>query len=192
MISRNGATTLRILRSWRRGDVAASREMNALTPASPRAYEYLYLGKLPTVKLSDGFVDSRPLHIPGRDVLERIVMRYKITLSAPAKASLLGEDIVRCMDYFKGVRADCKVQPEAKNDFGKVIRAQVTVSGSLPCEIVIRGDYDAPSVVIELRNVRRLGRVEYRIGTDKLADATDDLARYLLGIDEEFEKLRKN
>jgi len=167
------------------------REMNALTPTSPRPYEYLYLGKLPTVKLSEGFVDSRPLHIPGRDVLERITMRYKITLSAPAKASLLGEDIVRCMDYFKGVRAECKVQPEAKNDFGKVTRAQCTVSGSLPCEIIIRGDYDVPSVVIELRNVRRLGRIEYRIGTDKLADATDDLARYLLGIDDDFEKLRK-
>ena len=167
------------------------REMNTLTPTATRPYEYLYLGKLPAVKLSDGFVDSRPLHIPGRDVLERIVMRYKITLSAPAKASLLGEDIVRCMDYFKGVRAECKVQPEAKNDFGKVVRAQCTVSGSLPCELVIRGDYDAPSVVIELRNVRRLGRIEYRIGTDKLADATDDLARYLLGIDDDFEKLRK-
>ena len=167
------------------------REMNALTPTSQRPYEYIYLGKLPTVKLSEGFVDSRPLHIPGRDVLERIQMRYKITLSAPAKASLLGEDIVRCMDYFKGVRAECKVQPEAKNDFGKVIRAQCTVSGSLPCEIIIRGDYEAPSVVIELRNVRRLGRIEYRIGTDKLADATDDLARYVLGVDDDFEKLRK-
>lgn len=166
------------------------REMNSLTPTSQRPYEYLYLGKLPSVRLSDGFVDSRPLHIPGRDVIERIQMRYKITLSAPAKASLLGEDIVRCMDYFKGVRADCKVQAEARNDFGKVTRAQCTVSGSLPCEIIIRGDYEAPSVVIELRNVRRLGRIEYRIGTDKLADATDDLARYLLGVDDDFEKLR--
>jgi len=165
------------------------KQMNSLTPTSPRPYVFLYIGKLPSVTLSDGFVDSRPLHIPGKDVLERVVMRYRITPTAPAKASLLAEDIARCIEYLKSLKVEYKAQAEARNDFGKVTKALFTVSASLPCEILLRGDYEAPSVVIELLNVRRPGRIEGRIGIDALEHATDDLARYVLGIDDDFEKL---
>src|SRR5205085_2854901 len=123
------------------------------------------------------------------DVCERVMMRYRITPTAPARASLLGEDIKRCIEYLKSIKVEYKAQAEARNDFGKVTKALFTVTASLPCEILLRGDYEAPSVVIELLNVRRLGRMEGRIGVEQLEHATDDLARYLLGLDDEFEKL---
>ena len=117
------------------------KEMNALAPRSSRPYEYLYLGKLPSVRLSDGFVDSRPLHIPGKDVCERIIMRYRITPIA-RRMSLLGEDIERCIEYLKGSRSSTRRRPKARNDFGKVAKALFTVTGSLPCEIMLRADYE--------------------------------------------------
>jgi hypothetical protein len=37
--------------------------------------------------------------------------------------------------------------------------------------------------------VRRFGRVTVRLATDRFKDAIDDLARYVLGVDDDFEKL---
>ncbi len=168
------------------------KEMNALMPTTARPYELMFIGKVPAVTLSDGFVDSRPLHIPGKDVCERVMVRYRVTPTPPAKVSLLGEDILRCIEYLKAQKVEYKAEAEARNDFGKVTKALVTVSGSLPCQISLRGDYENPGVAIELINVRRMGKQEGSIAQDKLHDATDELARYVLGIDEEFEKyLRK-
>ena len=72
---------------------------------------------------------------------------------------------------------------------GKVTKAVFLVSSPLPCEILIRGDFEAPSVIIELQNVRKPGRAQCRLGVEQLQDATDDLARYVLGVDDDFEKL---
>jgi hypothetical protein len=40
--------------------------------------------------------------------------------------------------------------------------------------------------------VRRLGRVVYRLGLRAFSEAVDDLARYLLGADDEFEKVARS
>ena len=43
----------------------------------------------------------------------------------------------------------------------------------------------------ELTNVRRLGRMQYRLTQQQFDDAVDDLARYMLGADDEFEKVAR-
>ncbi len=165
-----------------------ARELNSVNPTSQQPYEFIYLGKLPSVSLSQAFVDSRPRRIDGKDVCDHVFIRYRITPARPAKASLLGDDIRRCEDYLGFMKVAFQQRVEAKNDFGKPVRAEFTVAGSLPCEINLRADYDAFVVNIELTNVRRLGRVQYRITQQQFDDAVDDLARYMLGADDDFEK----
>ena len=164
-------------------------QVNNVMPRASRPYEFIYLGKLPAVTLGEAFVDSRPRRIDGKDVTDHIFMRYRITPTQPARASLLGEDIPRCEQYLKLMKVAFQQRPLAKNDFGKVTRAELTVTGSLPCEINVRADYDANRVGIELTNVRRLGRLQYHLGSQEFGDAVDDLARYMLGADDDFEKL---
>jgi hypothetical protein len=65
------------------------------------------------------------------------------------------------------------------------------VSGSLPCEITLRADYEAQAVHVELTNVRRLGRMQYRLTSAIFSDIIDDLARYVLGVDDAFEGLAR-
>jgi hypothetical protein len=72
-----------------------------------------------------------------------------------------------------------------------VTRAEIIVTGSLPCEILARSDYDNFTINIELTNVRRLGRMQYRLTQQQFDDAVDDLARYMLGADDEFEKVAR-
>jgi len=122
-----------------------------------------------------------------------VTMRYRITPATPARASLPGEDIKRCIEYLKSLKVEYKALAEARNDFGNVTKAQFNVAGSLPCQLLVRGDYEAPApgVIIELLNVRRPGKVECRLSVEQLEQASDDLARYLLGVDDEFDRLLK-
>ena len=163
-----------------------TKEVNAVEPASGRPYEFLYLGRLPAVTLSDAWVDSRPAHIPGRDVCELIEFRYRITPSEAASATLLGDDVERCERYLASLKVAFQARHLAVNDFGKPTRAVVTVSGTLPCEIKIRGDYEALTATLELLNVRRFGRTRCVLPTAQFRASIDDLARYLLGADDEF------
>jgi hypothetical protein len=167
------------------------RELNAVHPVAERPYEFIYLGKLPKVSISEAFVDSRPRTIDGHSVTDHIFMRFRIAPSQPARASLLGEDIGRCEQYLKLMKVDFSPRVVAKNDFGKVMRTEITVTGSLPCEISMRADYDANSVCVELTNVRRLGRVVYQLGPRAFTEAVDDIARYMLGADDDFETVAR-
>ncbi len=168
-----------------------AKELNAVNPTSEQPYEFIYLGKLPSVSLSQAFVDSRPRRIDGKDVCDHVFIRYRITPAQPAKARVLGDDIRRCEEYLGFMKVAFQQRVEAKNDFGKATRAEFTVTGSLPCEINVRADYDNFVVSVELTNVRRLGRVGYRLTPQQFDDAVDDLARYMLGADDDFEKVAR-
>ena len=167
------------------------KELNSVNPAAERPYEFLYLGRLPPVTLSDGFVDTRPLRVPGKDVIDHIFLRYRVKPTSPAVVTLLGGDIGRALEYLKTLKIEFKAKAEQKNDFGKVTKAQFTVTGSLPCELVVKGDYEHFGVGIELTNVRRFGRNRCSVTIPEFSDAVDDLARYVLGVDDDFEKLLK-
>jgi serine/threonine protein kinase len=167
------------------------KELNRVHPVGERPYEFIYLGKLPKVSLSEAFVDSRPRTVEGNSVTDHVFMRFRITPSQPARANLLGDDIVSCEQYLRQMKVSFTQRVLAKNDFGKVMRAEVTVTGSLPCEINLRADYDAGKVTIELNNVRRLGRVVYQLRQKAFTDAIDDLARYVLGADDDFETVAR-
>ena len=165
------------------------KEMNSVNPTAEKTYEFLYLGRLPPVALQEGFVDTRPLRLPGKDVIDHIHLRFKVKPVKPASVSLLGADILRAMEYLKSLKVEFKARAEQRNDFGKVTKALFNVTGALPCEVMIQGDYEHMGVGIELTNVRRFGRNRCRVTIPEFNDAVDDLARYVLGVDDDFEKL---
>jgi serine/threonine protein kinase len=164
------------------------RELNSVRPTSGQPYEFIYLGKLPSVRLSDATVESRKGYAHGHEVQDQIAMRFRITPSAPASVTLQGDDIVRCARYLATLKIPFAQRDEPKPGFRKPPRAEFTVTGSLPCEVVVRADYDAHAVSVELINVRRLGRVHYRLATASFGEVVDDIARYMLGVDDDFEQ----
>jgi hypothetical protein len=169
--------------------VELARELNSLTPTTEKPYEFIYLGKLPAASLAQAVVEHRARYVVGKEVYEHMFLRFRIQPLSPVKAMLLGEDIARCEQYLKALKIQFSQRADAKNDFGKVTRTEFTVSGSLPCEIAVHADFDASVVNVELTNVRRLGRVQRRFTPEQFHDAVDDLARYLLGVDDAFERL---
>ena len=166
-----------------------ARELNSVNPISARPYDYMFLGRLPAVKLSNAFTDLRSRKINGKDHGDHLFFRFRAQPAAPATATLRGADIARFHEYLKMLNIPFEAKTEAKSDFGQVTRAAFTVSESLPCEVNIRADYDKSSVEIELVNVRRPGRVRCMLEQKTLDDVVDDLARYVLGIDDDFDKI---
>jgi len=69
---------------------------------------------------------------------------------------------------------------------------QFVVTGALPCDVNIRADYEALTATLELINVRRFGRFTVRLDTASFKAAIDDMARYALGVDDDFEMLIPN
>lgn len=166
-----------------------ARELNGVNPTAGRPYDYVFLGSLPAVKLSNAFVDLRSRKIDGKDHGDHLFFRFRAQPAAPAKATLRGADIARFQEYLQRLNIPFEAETEAKSDFGQVTRAAFTVSAPLPCEVNIRADYDKSSVEIELVNVRRPGRVRCRLEPKALDNVVDDLARYVLGVDDDFDKI---
>src|SRR5437588_780226 len=72
---------------------------------------------------------------------------------------------------------------------GQARRARVSAWGSIGCIINLRADYNSFTVGVELINAGRFGRREARLGVAQLKTTADDLARYVLGADSDFEKV---
>ena len=165
-----------------------ARELNSVNPQAPRPYEYVFLGRLPPVTLSRAFVDLRTRKIDGKDHADTLLFTFRIQPAGAVTAMVLGADTARCREFLETRNIPFKVRTVAKSDFGQVTRAEFTLSAALPCEVNIRADYDNPAIEVELVNVRQPGRVRSRFGRGQFDDMVDPLARYLLGIDDDFRK----
>ena len=163
------------------------KEMNTHEPHAGAPYEFVYVGKLPSVTLTRASVGNRTLKLPeGKELCAQVQFRFCVRAAEPPKFMLLGEDVGRCEQYLKTLHVE--FQQRARNS-DKERPVQFIVTGLLPCEVNIRADYEAATATVELINVRRFGRVTVRLATETFKGAIDDLARYVLGVDDDFRKL---
>jgi hypothetical protein len=163
------------------------KEMNEHQPHSGAPYEFIYVGKVPALTLTQAAVSNRTLKLPqGQELCAQIQFRYFVRPEAPPKFMLLGEDVGRCEQYLKSMRVT--FDKRARGD-DKDRPVQFVVTGALPADVNIRADFEQATATVELINVRRFGRFTVRLGAAEFRSAIDDLARYVLGVDDEFQKL---
>jgi hypothetical protein len=161
--------------------------MKAHQPHAGASYEFIYVGKLPSVTLVQPAVGNRTLKLPGdKELCAQIQFRYWVRPAEPPKFMLLGVDVGRCEQYLKSLRVEFQ---QRSRESGKERPVQFVVTGPLPCDVNIRADYEALTATLELINVRRFGRFTVRLDTASFKAAIDDVARYALGVDDDFEKL---
>lgn len=165
-------------------------EISEVKPEAGQPFEILFLGKFP-VSLADAWVDSRPTKVDGLDCAATINVRYRMNAVTPAKVTLLGDDIGRMEQLLKPLGSDYKMIVEQKNDFGQPRRATFVLNGKINCQLEFIADYTNLAVNMELINIRKYGTRRHRIAADKFKDVGDDLARYILGVDDDFERFLK-
>jgi len=166
------------------------KEMQAHQPHAGAPYEFIYVGKLPSVTLTQPVVANRTLKLPGdKELCAQIQFRYWVRPAEPPKFMLLGEDVGRCEQYLKLLGVEFQQRARGTDQERPV---QFVVTGALPCDVNIRADYEALTATLELINVRRFGRFTVRLDTASFKAAIDDMARYALGVDDDFEMLIPN
>jgi len=163
-------------------------QINSAHPDTEEGYDFLYIGRVASVSLSEGFVLARSTRVDRHDVCELIKLTYRAAPRRPHVARLQGAEIERCLSYLKSLKTEHKALAEQRNDFGQPTKAQITVTGSLPCEVTLRGDYENLVVSAELEGVRRIGKYRGEIAIGELEAAVDELVHYILGADSKFEK----
>ena len=163
-------------------------EANDAEPASSGAYEFPYMGKVPVVALSEVWCDTRPTIIDERSYAGYVSFRYKVAPHPPHAVRVQRDDIPPLVEFLKSHKAEHDLTVEAKNDFGQTLRGVITVKGKFPCEVMIRGDYTAMGARVEVMNVRRYGKWQCLVPTAQVKDLADELARYMLGVDDDFGK----
>ena len=163
-------------------------EVSQRQPECGSPYPFMHLGSLPTVVLSDGMIDSRPRRVGDIDCLAYVVMRFRVNPMPPARQMLNRDDFAAFEMYLKRLGAVYDLTPAAKNDFGQVTKAEFTIKGGPKCEITINADYAALTVEFELENVRKPGRRKCTVAAGGFDDLSDELARYMIGADDDFEK----
>src|SRR6185503_2802994 len=115
-------------------------QVNSLTPVVETPYPVLFLGKIPQVQLSSGFVDMRPKRVAGVDICEFVQVTYKAAPHGAAGESLFGDEIAKCVEHIKSLRLEPRVDIEQKNDFGQARRARVGVAGTINCLVNMKAD----------------------------------------------------
>ena len=161
-------------------------EISSVKPEAGAPYEILFFGKIP-VTLANAWVDSRPRRVDGQDCCERVYMRYQVNPASPAKVTLLAGDIAQTEQTMKMLGAEYNMNVEQKNDFGQARKASFTVNGKILNEIEILADYANLVVNIEMTNIWKPGKRRHRIPAANFKEVGDEVARYILGVDKDFE-----
>ncbi len=165
-------------------------EISNVRPQAGLPYDVLFFGKF-SVLLNNAWVDSRPRRVDGQECCERVYMRYQVNPEMPAKATLLGGDIAQTEQTLKLVGADYQMVVEQKNDFGQPRKATFLIKGKILTEIEIVADYTNLVVNIEMTNMWKPGKRSHRIPAEKFKEVGDEVARYILGVDSDFEQRLK-
>jgi serine/threonine protein kinase len=166
-----------------------STELNGVTPTTGRPLEFLFLQTPSQVTLSNAFCDYRPTKVEGKDVIDHIQLRFQARYVKPTRIDVVGGEVQRCGDFLKKHRVAFEFEESKKDDFGKATAGTYLLNGPIRCEVVLRADYDNPAVHVELLNVGRVGSTRTTFaGKAFVHDLADDLARLVLGVENEFEK----
>jgi len=162
--------------------------LNEARPVSEAPYGISYLGEVPRAVLSDGFTDYRSREIDGRSRFDFVTLKFKVSSVQPVSFTLTGKDVETFRERLERLKIKYDFQGKA-NDFGQITRATFTVSGPFPCGAVLRADYDNPSAVVALENVRRFGARQARIPLESFTDELlDEFGTYVLGADDAFDR----
>ncbi len=166
-----------------------STELNGVTPTTGRPLACVYLKSPSQVVLSDAFIDYRPTKVNGRDVIDNVQLRYQARYLKPASFDSVGGEVQRSGDFLKRHRVIFEFKETKVDDFGKPTAGSYALSGPIRCELVLRADYDNPAVTVEVMNIGEIGMARATLpGKEFVHEMADDLARLVLGVENDFEK----
>ena len=167
-----------------------AKELNAVLPSTEGPYKFIYLREGSPMVLSKAFADYRLGKVDGDEVCDEVFLTYQARYAQPATVDVMGPDIEHCRRFLALARVPFEFAASKKNDFGQPVAGRFTLSAAIPCEVHIRGDYEAPAVLIEVLNVGTIGAGHCRLAPEAFNERfADEITKHALGTANEFAKL---
>lgn len=167
-----------------------AKELNAVLPSTEGPYKFIFLQQGSPMVLSKAFADYRLGKVDGDEVCDEVFLTYQARYAQAATVDVTGPDVEYCRRMLALARVPFEFAASKKNDFGQPVAGRFTLSAAIPCEVHIRGDYEAPAVLIEVLNVGTIGAGRCRLAPEAFNERfADEITKHALGTANEFARL---
>lgn len=166
-----------------------SEQLNILKPAIGRDYSILENFILNNLVWHEGFSDYRSQSQSAKSMIEQVSLSCQLKGSKPLVIMRDGLNIERTrnMLFDYGLNFSCE---EFKNERRVVDKAEFTIRPELTISARWLADYDKGEVVLETRNLDRLGTVRFNILPERITQSLlDAFGHMLLGQPNNFREL---
>lgn len=162
------------------------QQLNILKPAIPRNYPLADEQVLGALAWQEGFADYRTQSPAAGALVELVSCTYRLAGGQPLHIQRDGPVFERfrsqLFDY--GLRFECK---ESKNERRYTERADFEIQPEISVNARWRADFDKRLIILDARNLERLGSLSYAIRPQALDQAMlDDFGRLVLGLPNRF------
>lgn len=167
------------------------QQLNIVKPGIPRDYPLLEQHQLSRLDWQEGFADYRTQSQSAGALVELVSFSYR--LSRPGSL-LVGRDgpaveRFRTMLFDFGLPFTCK---EFKNERQYVEHAEFEIRSDVSVSVRWRADFAKGVIVVEARNLERLGSTVYTLRPEAIDQALlDDFGHVVLGQPNRFRELAK-
>lgn len=165
------------------------QQLNIVKPSMPRRYPLIDDLDFSNLLWDEGFADYRTQAQSAGAVVELVNFSYQ--LQAPKVLSIERDgpyvERFRAQLFDYGLQFSCK---EFRNDRRYVERAEFTIQSKISVSARWQADFVQGKVILETRNLERLGSISYQIRPE-LIDQTllDEFGRMVLGQPNRFRDL---
>jgi hypothetical protein len=167
------------------------QQLNIVKPAIPRVYSVIEQTVLNELVWQEGFADYRTQSQASGALVELVSFSYHLNRQSVVRVERDGPSVerFRSMIFDYGLPFTCK---EFKNDRAYVERAEFDIRCDVSVSARWRADFAKGEIVLETRNLERLGSALYSLRPQAVDQAMlDDFGRLVLAQPNHFRELAK-
>lgn len=171
-------------------DLASS--LNVVRPLVSRYYYIDASTKLDNLTQAEYLVRERRKTVNNKDFFEEVVLHLRCVGRQSLVLEKDGEVVERMREYLWGYNLRFDVR-EIKNERGYAERAIFEVHPDVPVAIRIIGDWSTGQIRLVMRNLEKLGEIEYLYDAPEFnQELLEEFAKLLLGKPNNFRNLGKH
>jgi len=167
------------------------QQLNIVKPAIPRDFPLVEQTVLDRLTWHEGFADYRTQSQSAGALVELVTFSYRLKGGGALHIERDGPSVERfrttLFDF--GLAFNCK---EFKNDRSYVERAEFQIASDISVSARWRADFTKGAIVLETRNLERLGSALYALRPQAIDQALlEDFGRLVIGQPNRFRELAK-
>lgn len=165
------------------------QQLNIVKPPIPRRYLLIERHEIGEMSWQDGFADYRTQPQSAGALVELVTFTYQ--LGSPEVIKIHRDGLVvdrfRTLLFDYGLQSSCK---EVRNERRYIEHAEFSIKSHLSVSARWRADFSGGRIILETRNLERLGNINYSVRPEQVDQHfLDEFGRMVLGHPNRFREL---